>query len=83
VRGAAAQLQDLIAASTGVGPGTSLADKARAAASSLAGGSTAGACSNLASYLDLVRAQAGKKIPAATAAALMADATRIRAVLAC
>jgi hypothetical protein len=83
VRGAAAQLQDLIAASTGVGPGTSLADKARAAASSLAGGSRTGACSNLATYLDLVRAQAGKKISAATAAALTADATRIRAVLAC
>ena len=83
VRGAAAQLGDLIAASTGQAPGTALADKARAAAASLAAGSTAGACTHLAGYLDLVRAQTGKKIPAATAAALTADATRIRAVLAC
>jgi hypothetical protein len=83
VRGAAAQLGDLIAASRGVGPGKGLEDKAREAAASLAAGSTAGACSTLASYLDLVNAQSGKKIPAATAAALAADATRIRAVLAC
>ena len=83
VRGAAAQLGDLITASTGVPPGTALADKARAALANLSAGSAAGACTQLAQYLDLVRAQAGKKIPAATAAALTADATRIRAVLAC
>ena len=83
VRGAAAQLGDLITASTGQAPGTALADKARAAAASLAAGSTAGACTQLAGYLDLVRAQTGKKISPATAAALTAAATRIRAVLAC
>jgi hypothetical protein len=83
VRGAAAQLGDLITASTGVLPGTALADKARAALAYLEAGSTAGACTQLGQYLDLVRAQAGRKIPAATAAALIADATRIRAVLAC
>ncbi len=83
VRGAAAQLGDLITASTGVLPGHALENKAREAAASLASGSTAATCSTLAGYLDLVRAQTGKKISPATAAALTAAATRIRAVLAC
>ena len=81
--GAAAQLGDLVTASTGQAPGTALDNKARAASASLAAGSTAAACTQLAGYLDLVRAQTGKKISPATAAALTAAATRIRAVLAC
>jgi len=83
IKGAVTQLDELTTASTGVGPGTSLADKARSAAASLAAGDTARTCSTLASYLDQVRAQSGKMLTAAQAATLTDMATRIRAVLGC
>jgi Bacterial Ig-like domain (group 3)/HYR domain len=83
VLGAADQLAALDQAVQGVGPGTSLADKITAAQSDLASGDVAGACSTLTGFLNEVKAQSGKSIPAGQAAQLIADATRIRAVLAC
>jgi hypothetical protein len=83
VRGAAEQLQDLIAASNALPPGTALGDKARSAAASLAAGNTLTSCSTLQSYLDLVRAQTGKKLTTQQAHDLTVLATRSRAVLAC
>lgn len=80
---AAEQLVALRQAVQGVGSGTSLADKVATAQSQLAAGDTAGSCATLADFLNLVRAQTGKKIPADTAAQLTADATRIRGVLGC
>ena len=83
VKGAAAQLADLLAAVDGVGPGTSLADKVRQAQRYLAIGDTADACSALTAFTREVHAQSGKSIPPGQAAMLIADAQRIKAVLAC
>jgi hypothetical protein len=83
VAGAAAQLASLDQAVNGVGPGSSLADKTTAAQSYLASGDTADACSTLTGFIQEVRAQNGKSIPAGQAAQRTADATRIQAVLAC
>jgi large repetitive protein len=83
VLGAADQLTALGQAVQGVGPGTSLAGKITTAQSDLASGNTAGACSTLTLFINQVKAQSGKTIPAGQAAQLIADATRIRAVLAC
>jgi HYR domain len=83
VEGAAAQLTNLGAEVIGVGPGRSLAATVSVAKFFLAHGATRATCLTL-SVLELeVRAQAGKKIPVAQAAALIADARRIRAVLGC
>ena len=46
-------------------------------------GNTATACGALQAFLNEVRAQDGKKLTAAQAQQFTADATRIRAVLAC
>ena len=62
---------------------TAAADKTAAAQSYLASGNTADACSTLIGFIQEVRAQSGKSIPAGQAAQLTADATRIQAVLAC
>ena len=83
VRGAAAQLADLKTAVTGVGSGTSLADKAQAALSAAQAGDTATACGVLREFLNEVRAQNGKMLTAAQAQQFTADATRIRTVLGC
>lgn len=83
VEGAAAQLASLGQAVQGVGPGSSLTDKITAAQSYQASGNTADACSTLTGFIQEVQAQSGKSIPAGQAAQLTADATRIRAVLAC
>ena len=83
VRGVADQLQDLVNASRGVGPGSSLFDKASAAQTAFAGGGITTSCGALADYLSQVKAQSGKKIPAATAAALTTLATRIRLLMSC
>lgn len=81
VRGAADQLTDLCAASAGVGPGRSLADKCAAAQSALAAGQGSNARDILAAYINEVSAQSGKKIPAAAAAKLIGTATQISAVI--
>lgn len=81
VRGAADQLTDLCAASEGVGPGRSLANKCAAAQTALAAGQASDARDILAGYSNEVSAQSGKKIPAATAAKLIGTARQISAVI--
>jgi hypothetical protein len=83
VLGAAAQLAHLARAVKGVGPGTSLADKTAQAQSYLASGHIANACGTLGAFVNEVKTQSGMTIPPATARKLVADAQRIRAVLAC
>jgi HYR domain-containing protein len=83
VKGATEQLSDLAAAVQELGPGTSLADKLNDARAALDKNKTARACSDLNDFIHQVQAQAGKTIPATTAAPLITDATRITAVIAC
>ncbi|HET9944120.1 MAG TPA: hypothetical protein VFR56_00600, partial [Actinomycetes bacterium] len=84
VRGIADQLQDLVDQSTGAGPGTSLADKARLAQSAYASGATAASCSTLADYRAQVKALAGKRqLSAAKAAELTVLVDRLRRLIGC
>lgn len=83
VKSAEEQLADLLADVQGVGPGTSLSDMVVLAQGYEADRDIGAACTKLADFINLVTAQAGKKISLATAADLVADATRIRAVLDC
>jgi hypothetical protein len=81
VLGAGGQLSALLTQVTGVGPGRSLAAKVRTAQSALAAGDTALAASKLADLISETQAQRGKKIPVATADAIIAAARQIIAVL--
>jgi hypothetical protein len=83
VRGAAQQLGDVRAAVDGVGPGSSLANKIGDVQAALTDNDVPGSCSILSAFTHEVAAQASKKIPADTAASLVADAHRVRAVLSC
>ena len=87
VKGAAEQINGLIvlAPSLGLQPGTanSLVVKLQGAASALDRGNTEAACGSLGAFLNEVNAQTGKKLTAAQADLLMAEATRIRAVIGC
>jgi streptogramin lyase len=83
VKGAAEQLADLLTDVTGVGPGTSLADKVRKAQSYLAVNDLRDACSTLTALINEVKAQSGETIPPDQAATLSATANRIRIVLGC
>jgi HYR domain/WD40-like Beta Propeller Repeat len=83
VRGAREQLVDLLVAVSGAGPGSTLAAKIRTIVGYLPDRALPLACEPLRVFISEVRAQSGKRIPAATAAAWIEDATRIRAVLAC
>jgi hypothetical protein len=83
VKGAAEQLSDLANAVKGVGPGTSLADKVAAAQAYLAAGDKTDACSTLNAFINEVKAQSGKSIPAAKASSLIAEAQQIEAVIGC
>ena len=83
VKGAAEQLADLAAAVKGLGPGRSLADTMAVAQWFVAHGQPKLACLTLTAFQLEVRAQAGKKIPAAQASALITDATRIERLLGC
>ena len=84
VKAAAQQLADLRAAVQAVGPGTSLADKVMAAQAAYTAGDPARTCEILNAFINQVKAQTGKSITApSTADTLIADATRIRAVLGC
>jgi YVTN family beta-propeller protein len=83
VKGAAEQLTDLLAAVSGVGPGTSLADKVRRAQTYLAANDLPHACSTLAALINEVSALSGNTIPSPQAATLIASAGRITAVLGC
>ncbi len=65
------------------GTANSLIVKLQAAASALDRGNLQAACGNLGAFLNEVNAQTGKKLMAAQADLLIAEATRIRAVLGC
>jgi hypothetical protein len=75
--------EQLIAASTGVGPGKSLVNKALEARAVYQAGNRSGACSILADYLNEVRAQSGKKLTVAQAAMLTDLAVRVRGFVGC
>jgi HYR domain len=83
VTGAAEQLAGLREAAEGAGAGTSLAAKAGAALAAQTAGDQAGACAILSAFINQLKAQSGKNVPATTASALIADAARIRAVIGC
>jgi len=77
----AERLVDLAAAVDGVGPGTSLAAKVARAQQAVARGDAHVAAALLTAFVHEVEAQAGKSIPAAVAAALVAEAARIEQLL--
>jgi hypothetical protein len=83
VKGAAEQLADLGDAVNGVGPGTSLRDKVNDAQAALGRTDVPRTCSILRAFINQVKPQSRKSIPPVTAVSLVADATRIRAVLGC
>jgi hypothetical protein len=83
VKGAGEQLAALLAAISGVGPGTSLADKVAQAQAYLAANDIAYACSTLTAFVNEVKAQSGKTIAIGQAATLIASAQRIQTVLGC
>jgi hypothetical protein len=83
VKGAAEQLDDLLAAVAAIGPGGSLADKVHDVQSALAKGAGAKACDGLGAFLNQVKAQSGKTLSSEQEATLVAAAERISAVLAC
>lgn len=83
VRGAGEQLEELIAVVRGLGPGTSLADKLRAAHTALDEGDVEGACELVRAFANEVNGQSGKTLTPAEATALLAAANRIRSVLEC
>jgi X-Pro dipeptidyl-peptidase len=76
VKGVALQLDDLLVAATGVGPGTSLADKVVLLQAEPT-------CAGLNAFVREVRAVTGRRLTEAKAAELIADATRIAAVHGC
>jgi hypothetical protein len=80
---AAQEVLDLLAMVQGVGPGTSLNDKVKAIQGFIESGQTTRACSEVAAFENQVRAQTGKSIPVATAAALEREAGRLAASIGC
>jgi hypothetical protein len=83
VEGADAQIEDLQAVASDEDVGTSLTDKLQQSADYLQAGDDADACAKLDAFIHEARALAGKKIPRAEAAALIASARQIEAVIAC
>ena len=81
VRSAAAQLSNLQTQVTGVGSGTSLASKVQSARTALASGDAKQAANVLQALINEAKAQSGKKLTAAQAAAIIDSATRIRGAL--
>jgi hypothetical protein len=77
------QLQNLLVAVTGVGPGTSLADKVSQIEAYVAANDMADACQALTAFINEVKAQTGKKITAVQAASFIAQATSIQSALGC
>ena len=80
---AAEEVKDLLAAVQGVGPGTSLNDKVEVIQGYIGTNNTAKACAAIVSFKNEVRAQTGKSIPTAKAAALQREADRVAAALGC
>jgi hypothetical protein len=83
VAGAAEQLAALRLAVVGVGPGKALVDKVDRAMGYLAAGNPTAACVELTSFINTVKAQAGKTIPRPLATFLTGEAARIRTVIGC
>jgi hypothetical protein len=77
------QLSALAVAVTGVGSGTSLADKVKLIQSYVAANKTADACSALNAFLNQVKAQTGKKLTAADALSFTTQANAIKTTLGC
>jgi hypothetical protein len=76
-------LEHLLADVAGVGPGGSIAAKLSAALAAASSGNTAAACNMLGALRNEVTAQAGKKIPLATAQAILAAVAEVQATLGC
>jgi len=83
MRGAAAQLANLLRVVTPLPPGTSLADKVGVARTSLAAGKVPATCSTLTAFSHEVSAQSGKKLKVGLAEYLSSAAARIQQVLGC
>ena len=83
VKGALAQLQDLLAYVNGLSPGTSLPDKVRTAIGDDQAGNPSGTCSELTQVINEAKAQSGKKLTAAQTNTVITAARRIQAVIAC
>ena len=83
IKGADSQLADLLAAVTGVGPGTSLADKVRVIQSEVAARDVMDACSTATALHHEMSAQTGRTIPTSQARGLIGAVEQIRAVLGC
>lgn len=81
VTGAAGQLAALHQAVTGVGPGSSLADKIAQAQADVAAGDSTDAISTLTAFINEVTAQSGKSIPSGQASQLITEAQQIQGVL--
>jgi streptogramin lyase len=83
VQGATEQLGDLADAVAGVGPGASLARKVSVIQADVAANDASGACEDLVAFGNELRAQSGKKLSAAQAAALLAKGEGVEAALGC
>ncbi len=83
VKGALAQLQDLLASVTGLPPGESLPNKVKAAIATYQAGDTADTCSTLSALINEAKAQSGKKLTTTQANNIITTANRIRAVIGC
>ena len=77
------QLAALAQAVQGVGPGKSLPNKVAAAQAYLTSNDTTDACTTMTGFVNEVRAQSGKHIPADTATTLAAKAGQILTALGC
>jgi hypothetical protein len=78
-----AQLEELLAEVTGVGPGSSLAGKMKLVQTYVAANDLADACSTLAAFIHEVKAQSANKIPVNQASALIASARQVSTQLGC
>jgi hypothetical protein len=83
VKGAAEQLQDLLAYVNGKGPGKSLTSKVQNAIDYDQAGDIPNACSRLDSLINEARAQSGKHLTTAQANTVITTAQRIESVLGC
>ena len=83
VTGAAEQLAALQTAVTGVGPGTSLADKLTQTDDYVAVNDKTDACGSLNAFVNQVNAQTGKKITRMQAASFIGQAQNIGATIGC
>ena len=77
------EVRDLLAAVQGVGPGKSLNDKVQEIHGLIAANQKAKTCAAIVAFKNEVKAQTGKQIPTATAAALQYEADRVAASVGC